>query len=104
MMDCSRVGQAGAHRPGTTQTLARLANVDFSNLIFVDGGGFLVKTDSPINRLADMGARKIAVLKGTTTEARLRDSLQRRLVNATVIPIAEANEGLAMLESGGGSA
>jgi glutamate/aspartate transport system substrate-binding protein len=93
-------GKADLECANTTQTLARLANVDFSNLIFVDGGGFLVKSDSPINRLSDMGAKKIAVLKGTTTETRLNDSLKRRLVNATVIPIAEANEGLAMLESG----
>ena len=93
-------GKADLECANTTQTVARLANVDFSNLIFVDGGGFLVKSDSPINRLSDMGAKKIAVLKGTTTETRLNDSLKRRLVNATVIPIAEANEGLAMLESG----
>ena len=93
-------GRADLECANTTQTLARLANVDFSNLIFVDGGGFLVKSDSPINRLSDMGAKKIAVLKGTTTETRLKDTLQRRLVNATVIPINEANEGVAMLESG----
>jgi len=93
-------GKADLECANTTQTIARLANVDFSNLIFVDGGGFLVKSDSPINRLSDMSAKKIAVLKGTTTETRLNDSLKRRLVNATVIPIAEANEGLAMLESG----
>jgi len=93
-------GKADLECANTTQTLARLANVDFSNLIFVDGGGFLVTSDSPINRLADMSAKKIAVLKGTTTETRLKDTLQRRLVNATVIPINEANEGVAMLESG----
>ena len=93
-------GKADLECANTTQTLARLANVDFSNLIFVDGGGFLVKSDSPINRLADMGGKKIAVLEGTTTETRLKDTLQRRLVNATVVPINEANEGVAMLESG----
>jgi ABC-type amino acid transport substrate-binding protein len=93
-------GRADLECANTTQTLSRLANVDFSNLIFVDGGGFVVKTDSPINKIADMGGKKIAVLKGTTTEARLRDTLQRRLVNATVVGIDNANEGIAMLESG----
>ena len=44
--------------------------------------------------------KKIAVLRGTTTETRLRDTLQRRLVNATVVPIDDANEGMAMLEIG----
>lgn len=93
-------GRADLECANTTQTLSRLANVDFSNLIFVDGGGFVVMTESPINKIADMGGKKIAVLKGTTTEARLRDTLQRRLVNANVVPIANANDGIAMLESG----
>src|SRR6185295_8513430 len=60
-------GRAELECANTTQTLARLAYVDFSNLIFVDGGGFLVKNDSPINKVADMSGKKIAVLKGTTT-------------------------------------
>ena len=94
-------GKAELECANTTQTLTRLANVDFSNLIFVDGGGFLVKTDSPVNKLTDMAGKKIAVQKGTTTETRLRDTLQRRLVNATVVPVVEANEGTALLESGG---
>jgi glutamate/aspartate transport system substrate-binding protein len=93
-------GKADLECANTTQTLARLASVDFSNLIFVDGGGFLVKSDSPVNKLTDMGGRKIAVLAGTTTETRLNDTLKRRLVNATVVPINNANEGVAMLESG----
>jgi len=93
-------GRADLECANTTQTLARLANVDFSNLIFVDGGGFLVKSDSPVNKITDLSAKKIAVLKGTTTETRLKDTLQRRLVNATIVPINEANEGVAMLESG----
>ncbi len=93
-------GKADLDCANTTQTLARLANVDFSGLIFVDGGGFLVKSDSPINKTTDMGGKKIAVLAGTTTEQRLRDTLQRRSVAATVVPINNANEGVAMLENG----
>jgi ABC-type amino acid transport substrate-binding protein len=93
-------GKADLECANTTQTLARLASVDFSNLIFVDGGGFLVKSDSPVNKVTDMGGKKIAVLAGTTTETRLNDTLKRRLVNATVVPIRNANEGVAMLESG----
>ena len=40
------------------------------------------------------------MLKGTTTETRLNDALRRRLVNATVVAIADANEGVAMVASG----
>jgi ABC-type amino acid transport substrate-binding protein len=93
-------GKADMECGNTTQTLTRLAVVDFSNLIFVDGGGFLVKSDSPISKISEMGGKKIAVLKGTTTEARLTAQLSRRLVNATIVPIADGLEGVAMLEAG----
>ena len=97
-------GKADLECANTTQTLARLANVDFSGLIFIDAGGFVIRADSQINGFADLSGKKIAVLKGTTTETRLNTALQRRLVNATVIPIAEASQGIAMLESGAADA
>jgi len=93
-------GRADLECANTTQTQSRLANVDFSNLIFIDGGGFLVKAGSPINQIPDLAGKKVAVLKGTTTETRLNDVLKKRLVNATVVPIADANAGVAMVESG----
>lgn len=92
-------GKADLECANTTQTLGRLASVDFSNLIFLESGGFIGRPDAP-SRLADMGGKKIAVLKGTTSEARLRTALERRLVNAEVVTIEKADEGIAMLESG----
>jgi ABC-type amino acid transport substrate-binding protein len=59
-----------------------------------------VKSGSPINQIPDLAGKKIAVLKGTTTEARLNDVLKKRLVNATVVPITDANAGVTMLETG----
>ena len=93
-------GRAELECANTTQTLARLATVDFSNLIFVDGGGLLVKAGAPINRIADLDGKRVAVLKGTTTRTRLDDALQMRQIKATIVPIDDAAEGLAMLESG----
>jgi glutamate/aspartate transport system substrate-binding protein len=93
-------GRADLECANTTQTQSRLANVDFSNLIFIDGGGLLVKAGSPINQIADLAGKRVAVLKGTTTETRLNDTLRLRLVNATVVTVADANAGLAMLEAG----
>ena len=93
-------GRADLECANTTQTQSRLANVDFSNLIFIDASGFLVKAGAPINQLADLGGKRVAVLKGTTTETRLNDALSRRLVNATVVAITDASEGVAMVESG----
>jgi len=93
-------GRADLECGNTTVTQSRLANVDFSGLIFVDSGGFLIKQNAGIRGATDLGGKKIAVLKGTTTEIRLNEVLRTRLVNATIIPIAAAEEGIAMLEAG----
>jgi ABC-type amino acid transport substrate-binding protein len=92
-------GKADLDCANTSQTLARLANVDFSSLIFIDAGAFLVRADSPVNRMSDLGGKKVAVLKGTTTETRLRSVLQQSLVNASVVTVDQASQGMAMLDS-----
>ena len=69
-------GRAELDCANTTQTQTRLASVDFSNLIFIDGGGLLVKAGAPINRIADLAGKRVAVIKGTTTQARLTETLQ----------------------------
>jgi len=97
-------GRADLDCANTTQTLGRLANVDFSSLIFLDAGGFLVRSDSTINRASELAGKKIVVLQGTTTETRLRDVLRERLINATIVPINDAKVGVAMLEAGSADA
>lgn len=93
-------GKADLDCANTSQTQSRLAQVDFSNLIFVDGGGLLVKAGAPINQVTDLAGKKVAVLKGTTTETRLSDVLRLRLINANLLPVNDAAAGLAMLEAG----
>lgn len=93
-------GRAELECANTTETQSRLASVDFSNLIFIDGGGLLVKAGAPINQVSDLAGKKVAVLKGTTTEKRLNDTLRVRLINATVVPVADPAEALGLLEAG----
>jgi len=93
-------GKAQLECANTTPTQSRLAKVDFSNLIFVDAGGLLVKAGSPIRSTSDLSGKRIAVLKGTTAETRLGNSLRRRLIDAKLVPIENATDGIAMLESG----
>ena len=93
-------GRAELECGNTTQTQARLASVDFSNLIFIDGGGLLVKAGAPLNRVADLAGKRVAVLKGTTTEQRLQELLQLRNVQATIVPIEDPGVGLSLLEAG----
>ena len=60
----------------TTVTMGRQKEVDFSNLIFVDGGNVLLREDTTLRRTADLAGRKIAVQGGTTTEQVLRRGAQ----------------------------
>jgi glutamate/aspartate transport system substrate-binding protein len=93
-------GRAELDCANTTQTQTRLASVDFSNLIFIDGGGLLVRAGAPINRIADLAGKRVAVLKGTTTQTRLAETLRARSIDATLMPIDDAGVGLSLLEAG----
>ncbi|HMO45805.1 MAG TPA: amino acid ABC transporter substrate-binding protein [Rubrivivax sp.] len=93
-------GRAELDCANTSQTLARLAQVDFSNLTFIDGGGLLVKAGAPLNQVGDAAGKRIAVLRGTTTERRLTELLQQRGVQATLVPIDDSGVGLSLLEAG----
>ena len=93
-------GKADLECANTTASQARMKDVDFSNLIFVDGGGFLVRADSTVNGFADFAGKSIAVAAGTTTERRLNSMLKDRLINTKVVTVKDGVEGVAMLESG----
>ncbi len=87
----------------TTNTLSRQEQVDFSHMIFVDGGSLLVKADK-VSAMQDLGGKKIAVIPGTTTETAVRASLQKSFVTAQIVPVKEHREGLAAVESGSADA
>ena len=93
-------GKADLECANTTQSQSRMKDVDFSNLIFVDGGGFLVRADSTVNGYADLAGKSIAVTTGTTTEKRVGSMLKDRLINAKVVQVKDGVEGVALLESG----
>jgi len=84
----------------TTVTVARQKQVDFSNLIFVDGGNVLLREDSSVHRPADLAGRKIAVQGGTTTEQVLRRALKTQRIDAEVVLVKTPADGLAMVEDG----
>ncbi len=84
----------------TSATRTRMKDVDFSSLVFLDAGGVLAKANGPVQRVADLGGRKIGVLAGTTTERGLDAALKRAGVTAEVTRLRDGTEGVAMLESG----
>jgi ABC-type amino acid transport substrate-binding protein len=93
-------GKADLDCANTTATQTRMRTVDFSGLIFVEAGGFLVTANSPLQKLADMEGRRIGVIAGTTTEQRLLQALKEVPITAKVTRLKDGNEGVAMLESG----
>jgi ABC-type amino acid transport substrate-binding protein len=99
-MDLVAGRQADMECGATTATLSRMERVDFSNLVFVDGGGLLVRTDSNVKGMADLAGKKIAVIGGTTTQTALNRALKQRLINAEVVAVKAREEGLQQLERG----
>ena len=93
-------GKADLECANTTQSQTRLQQVDFSNLIFIDGGGFLVRADSDVNGFGDLSGKSVAVTSGTTTEKRLGAMLKQRLIDAKIVPVKDGVEGVALLEAG----
>jgi ABC-type amino acid transport substrate-binding protein len=81
----------------TTWTLSRQSLVDFSLVTFVDGGSLLVGAESATGRLQDLGGKRVAVIRGTTTEKALRAALGRYDVKADVVTVEKRDEGLALL-------
>jgi len=96
-IDAVRKGQVDIECSTTTWTLSRQQLVDFSLVTFVDGGSLLVGAKSEANRLQDLAAKRIAVLRGTTTEKALREALARRSVQAEVVLVDKRDEGLTLL-------
>ncbi len=92
-------GRAELECANTSATLSRMQHVDFSNLSFVDAGGFLVRADGPIQSIGDMMGKKIAVIGGTTNEQRLVQVLKDRKVEAGVVRVRDAAEGEQLLAS-----
>lgn len=81
----------------TTITLGRMARVDFSSMIFIDGSTMLVRADSGMRRIADAVGKRVAVVSGTTSEARLRQAVRQEQVKVTLVPFPSEPAALAAL-------
>ena len=84
----------------TTHTLRRQEQVEFSLPIFVDGGGVLVPKGSPIVTLPGLDGRKVSVVRGTTTEQRLRELLKQRGIEGQLVPAEDRKQAFEMLDRG----
>lgn len=79
----------------TTKTISRGRQVDFTLPTFVTGGAFMTLTGAQIDGIA---GKKVGVVKGTTTEAALKDLLKETKVAADVVPLNATSDGVKALE------
>jgi len=84
----------------TTKTLGRSERVDFTQLTFVTGAGLLSRDGDHVENFLGLAGRKVAVTESTTTIDVLQQTLKQRLVDAEVVSVASAEEGMAMLDAG----
>ena len=93
-------GRADMECGSSTVTLGRMKAVDFSNYIFIDGTGLLVKASNAAYNLGDLAGKKIGVIAGTSNEKAVAEALKARSLSASVVTVTSGDEGLAKLESG----
>jgi glutamate/aspartate transport system substrate-binding protein len=84
----------------TTVTLSRRKRVDFSLLTFITGAAVLSDRSNPINSIADLSGKTIAVIKGTTTDSELRNFIVNNEMKITIRIIATHDEGMELLNDG----
>jgi glutamate/aspartate transport system substrate-binding protein len=66
----------------------------------MENTGLVVRANSKIFSVGDLGGKTIAVIAGTTNEAALAKDLQRRQLQTSLIRVKDRREGMAGLESG----
>ena len=98
--DAVAKGRADLECGSSTITLARMKQVDFSSIIFVESTGLLVKAASGARSLSDLSGKSIAVVGGTTNETAVGNALKRASLNATVLSFDSRDDALAALEQG----
>jgi len=84
----------------TTKTLTRGQLVDFTQLTFATGASLLSLNDAPIAGLGDLGGKKVAVIRDTTTIEALKAALKSRAIEAEVIPVDTTDQGMKLLRAG----
>ena len=84
----------------TTMTLSRAELVDFTQLTFVTGAALLSLEQTAVDGISGLQGKKVAVVKNTTTIEHLTKALKDAVVDATVIAIDSANDGMNALLAG----
>lgn len=84
----------------STVTLSRRERVDFSLMTFITGGAVLSLKKSPIASISDLKDKTIAVIRGTTTHASLRQFSEVNEYGFTLRMIESHAKGMELLDAG----
>jgi glutamate/aspartate transport system substrate-binding protein len=103
-LDLVRKGQVDLECGTTTATLSRMELVDFSNPVWVDATGLLVRKSAGARTIGSLAGKSIAVVAETPNERALEESLKKGLVNAKVVRAKTYDEAISLLESGNADA
>ena len=84
----------------TTKTLSRSELVDFTQLTFVTGAGFISLKKTPVNSIPDLQGKKIAVVSNTTTHDSLTAILTKTLTDTEIVSVDTGVEAMNLLSTG----
>lgn len=96
-IDSIAQGRAHLECGATTITLSRQEHVDFSNLTYATGASLMRLRKTDIEDIYDLGGKKVAVVRGTTTASVLRSTLQEAGIDAKVVEVRNHAQALQML-------
>jgi len=99
-LDGVRKGEVDMECGTTTATLSRMEEVDFSNPVWVDVTGVIVRKSVGARALGGLAGKSITVVAGTPNQRALEESLKKGLVNAKVVPAKNYDDAIALLEGG----
>jgi len=93
-------GSADMECGSTSVSLSRMRIVDFSSMVFADSTGVLVKAGTGITNFESVAGKRIGVVPGTTNFQAIRDQLERRRLDATLVEFSNRDAGFAALTRG----
>lgn len=88
----------------TTNNEKRRQSVAFTVPHYITGTRFAVRSDGPVNNLRDLRDRKVAAVAESTNLAATKIASQQNGLNMNIIPVANADKAIAMVEDGSADA
>lgn len=83
----------------TTNNLTRQQQVEYLPVTFITGTKLMVRKDSGIQSVADLGGKAVALAQGTTNERAVLAAVEELGLDVKVLPVRDHAEGMLSLET-----